>query len=183
VDLIQPDAGAADPVPDPALFVADGSILLKGVVSLKPGTPLLIVEKNWNGSDCNYALVTVSGTEQEKDPGGSPNTRVRVSVRKSGIPDGAHAVDYEAYRSTQTAHVWQYPATTIGTVIGANSSHMDSLLRNIRPGQMVLFEVHQTSLVLQPLIASSSSLSLRGARRRCRSRQKSGRAPPTGSNR
>ena len=143
--LNPPDAIAADPIPNPALFAADGSILVKGVISsLKPGTPLLIVKKGWNGTDSNYALVTVTSTQPEPSPRGKPSTRVQLSVRQTAIPNAALAVDYQLQRSTQTAHVWQYPAS-IGLVVAASKVHMDSLVRSITAGQMMLFETPQTS--------------------------------------
>jgi len=138
-DLAAPDAIAADPAPDPALFAADGSILLQGAIALKPATPLLIVEKNWNGSNGHYALVTVTAAQPEKDPRGRPNTRLRLTTQQSGIPAGAHAAGYQVMRSAQAAHLWPF-GVAAGLVVSGSTVHLDSLARSITAGQMVLFD-------------------------------------------
>jgi len=144
-NLIAPDAVPADPPPNPALFADDGSILVKGAItSLKPGTSLLIAKKDWNGTDGKYALVTVTSTQQEKDARGKPNTRIQIAIRASGIPNNARAVNYELFRSTQAAHVWQFPAAA-GLVILPHRVHLESLARSITAGQMMLFEAPDPS--------------------------------------
>ncbi len=136
-----PDAVDADPPPDVSLPNGDGSILVKGSVSsIKAGDSLLILKRGWTGTDFGYALVTVKTIQQEKDPHGRTNTRVRFNDRVD-LP-GAKVSDYTLLKSDSFAHVWSYPTDT---VIGESDVHLESVLRQTKIGDPILFEVAPSS--------------------------------------
>jgi hypothetical protein len=134
-----PDVISADPVPSPLLLGNEGtSVLLRGVItSIKPGDNLLLLEKGWSGTDKNYAVLTVASTAPEKDPRGNVNTRVTFAEAATQLLT-ANASDYRLLKSSQSAHVWQYPAQT---VIASNQVDLDRISRAIKVGDPVLFDV------------------------------------------
>ena len=134
-----PDAISADPEPNPLLLRDNAtSVLLRGVVStIKPGDNLLLLEKGWSGTDKNFALLTVKNTSTEKDPRGNPNTRVTFAEAASQLL-AANASEYRLLKSSQSAHVWQYRAAQ---VIQANQVDLERIVRGIKIGDPVLFEV------------------------------------------
>ena len=150
----QPDVVAADPVPDPSLIGPDGnSALLQGTVrSIKVGDELLLLRNGWAGTDSDFALVKVTGLNQEKDRHGNTNTRV-VFTTSQTIRSGAKATDYSLLRSTQTAHLWTFtgskttvitsnPAAVITSNPAAviiNQADLESITRQIKAGDPVLF--------------------------------------------
>ncbi len=136
-----PDAISADPPPNPALVQKDSTgrdtVLLSGSISsLKPGDEVLFMARGWNGADNNYAVATVAAVSVETDPRGNNNTRVTLSGAL-GLPAGAQAADYRMLSSTQSAHVWQYPANT---VIEDNQADLEAISRGIKVGDPILLE-------------------------------------------
>jgi hypothetical protein len=117
----QPDSIAADPPPNPVLLGPDGnSVLLSGVISpIKFAAELLIVGKNWNGDDSNYAVVTVASSAQEKDPRGRANTRVKfqssaaITVKNPGSLAAGGTATLQATLPATTSAAMQ--AITAGT--------------------------------------------------------------------
>lgn len=145
--LVQPpDATAAIPTPDPALLSADGSVLLVGTVSsTKLGDQVLLLHKGWIGLDDAYAVAVVQDLSSEKDPSGNAMTRVRFTQRPS-LPKDAAAGDYRLLRSTQSAHLWQYPIPTVTTGYQVD---LESITRGIKVTDSVLFVISGTSPVEQ----------------------------------
>ena len=144
--LVQkPDVIAADPVPAPGLLGAGNiSVLVQGTVTVKAGDQLLLLEKNWNGSNQNYAVVTVQSSAAEKDPRGKTNTRVTFTAAPS--LSSPQAAGYRLMRSTLSARVWQYPATT---VIQSSLVPLESIERGIKTGDPVLFNLPDAAKTLQ----------------------------------
>lgn len=144
--LVQPsEATAAVPTPSPALLGVDGSVQLAGTVSsIKAGDELLFLHKGWVGLDGDlnpdpqYALVVVRGLSQVKDPRANTNTRVLFMSAPGSPLDGAAAADYRLLRSTQSAHVWQYPANA---VIQRGQVDLESVTRGIKLGDVILFDI------------------------------------------
>jgi hypothetical protein len=146
--LIQPaDAFAAVPTPDPALFGVDGSVLLAGTVSsVKAGEEVLLLRKDWAGTTEDYAVAVVQSLSQEKDPGGKATSRVTFTKPLSLT---GNAADFRLLRSTQSAHVWQYPARVITSVfpfvisdpfvIQQRQVDLESIAREIRVTDPLLF--------------------------------------------
>ena len=135
--LVQPSAPiAAVPTPDPALFGVDGSVLLAGTVSsIKVGEEVLLLRKGWTGEVGDAAALVVQSIRQEKDPSGKTNTHVTFVA----LPNFAgFANDFRLLRSTQSAHLWQYPAGK-PPVINGSDVHLESITREIRAGDPVLF--------------------------------------------
>lgn len=135
----KPDDIGADPIPSPLLLGSNESgVLLRGVVSsVKPGDELLLIERGWSGADNNFAVLTVASVSPEKDPRGNSNTRVIFAEAPSQLLT-ANASDYRLLKSTQSVHVWQYSADT---VIADNQADLASIVRSIKVGDPVLFEV------------------------------------------
>jgi len=136
------------------------SVLLQGqVTTVKPGDQLLLLKRGWVGvesnrasqksvpmpnvkSDLNYALVTVKQVGPEKDPRGKVNTRVTFEFESAPtLPNGKNAVatDYRLLKSTQSVYVWHYPTGTT-KVVDSSLVHLDSLVRQIKVGDPILFE-------------------------------------------
>ena len=153
-----PDLVAADPVPSPSLLGSDGgSVLLQGTVSsIKVGDELLLLHNGWVGTDSNFAIITVTAVNQEKDPHGKTNTRVVFSTSQS-LPSDAQVSDYRLMRSSQTAHLWTFTNSTVisnsnweiillevelgGGVVttGGDIADLESITRGIKVGDPVLF--------------------------------------------
>lgn len=134
-----PDVISADPPPK-SWVDGDNSVLLQGVVGgINPGDELLVLERNWKGQDTNCAPVTVKSVAQVKDPRGAANTKVSFNESISNFAS-APVENYRLLRSAQSAHVWQYPATTV-SVIGSNTIDLDAITRGIKVGDPVLLEI------------------------------------------
>jgi hypothetical protein len=136
--VIQPVAlVSADPAPATSLLGADGaSVLLQGTVGgVKTGDELLLIENGWVGQDSNFSLVVVQSTAQEKDPRGKTNTRVTFNAAPK-LPGNATATGYRLLKSTQSAHLWPFAATT---VITSAQADLDSVTRLMKVGDPVLF--------------------------------------------
>lgn len=114
------------------------NLLLKGEISgLKPGEPLLLVDKGWGGGSKNFSWLAVKTSSAEKDVRGKPNTRIKF---ENGFKPW-FAFDVRNTRlltPTQLAHFWSIPGT-VGVVEG-NKVHLDKLTKNIGTGDMLLFE-------------------------------------------
>jgi hypothetical protein len=136
-----PDVVSADVVATPASLKSATSVLLKGsVTTVKVGDELLLLEKQWVGQNKHYAITKVTNVQQEKDPHGKVNTRVTFTGPLNLPDSGAQAAGYRLLMSVQFAHVWQYP-TTPGVVIKSNQVDLESITRQIKLGEPVLFEI------------------------------------------
>src|SRR5713226_4188305 len=81
--LTAPDAVSVDP-PPAASEITSGKLLVKGSISsVKVGDQLLIMERGFNGSTNDYAIVNVTDVQPEKDPRGKTNTRIVVDYARS----------------------------------------------------------------------------------------------------
>ena len=141
------------------------SVLFKGAItSIKANDGLLLVKDHWNGSDQNYAVVTVKSTQQVKDPHGNINTQVTFTSQPnpSNIPDDPASANYHLMKGTQSAHVWQYPTDPRvvignilfiedfagrGPIVEAISGYvnLEAVTRQIKVGDPILFEIPGTS--------------------------------------
>jgi hypothetical protein len=141
--IVQPfDHVSADPLPVAETLGADGSVLLKGVVgSIKTGDQLLMVSNTWNGTDANYSVRTVASIQSEPSPCGDKNTRVRFAS-PLGLPANANAANYRLLRSTQSTRLWQYNGADSALSISGGTGVIDleSVVRQIQPGDIILFE-------------------------------------------
>lgn len=128
------DAIAADPVTN-NLLIQNNSVLLQGAVTtVKVDDQLLLLQKGWDGSNKNYALVTVNEVKPEKDPRGKVNTKVIFN----SVPDSlsqALANDYRLLKSVQSSHLYQYKANS---VIQAFYIHLEAIKRDIKVGDPIL---------------------------------------------
>jgi hypothetical protein len=139
-----PDSITAYPPPSPLLLSPDASsVLLQGIVkSIKTGASLLLLKKNWTGADGTYAFVTVASSAQEKDPFGNVNTRVVLTEAIDRLM-AENAADYRLLKSSQSAHLWQYPSAPGYVLVdqgnGAGTVHLESITRQIQVGSPILF--------------------------------------------
>jgi hypothetical protein len=135
--LIQfPGVIAAEPLPNTNLI--PNSLLLKGTVTtVKVGDQLLLLKRNWNGTDQQYALATVQSVKSEKDPQGKINTRLNLTLQKSGVPASAQVQDYRLLKSSQSAHLYAYKTNH---AIFFDHLHLESIQRNIKAGDPLLLE-------------------------------------------
>ena len=142
--IASPDAVAADPLANPLLFQGD-SVLLRGeITTVKTGDQLLLLNKDWNGTNKDYALLTVKQLDPEKDPRGKVNTRLTFASSPNwNNSETAIAASYRLLKSTQSAHVWQYPTGTT-KIVDSNQIHVESLIRQIKVGEPILFEKPDT---------------------------------------
>jgi hypothetical protein len=145
--VVQPGgAVSADPDNSTAPIGTDGTILLQGTVSsIKAGDLVLLVEKGWNGTDSNYVVATVSSLKPDPNPRGNNNTQVVLdaSGRALPLPSGAVAGNYRLLRSSQTARLFQYGVGlefSLATDGPIGTADLDSVTRQIQPGDMVLFD-------------------------------------------
>ncbi|MBG1269467.1 baseplate J/gp47 family protein [Nostoc sp. WHI] len=141
------DAIAAEPLPN--INLNPSSVLLKGTVTtLKVGDELLLLQRNWNKTNNQYALATVQVVQSEKDPKGKTNTRLSLGLKQSGLPNNAEIKDYRLLKSLQSAHVWQYP-TGSEKVISNVQIHLDSLVRQIKVGDPILLQSFNSTQLIQ----------------------------------
>jgi hypothetical protein len=135
--LLTPDVVAIEPVANPTL-IFNGGVLLKGTVtSVKVGDRLLVLEKNWTGTNKNYAAVIVKEIKPEKSPQGKVNTRVIFANPPTNLTNPADT--YRLLKSIQFATLWPYPATN---VISSTIAELNTIIRQIQVGDPVLFEVN-----------------------------------------
>lgn len=134
-----PDAVAVDPPPS-ASTLHTGSLLVKGIVGVKAGDKLLVMKKNWNGTDAKYALGTVTSAQEEKDPRGKTNTRVTISYHRTGLASTDAVTNFRLLKSTQEAHPWPYTTANDNVVIKSTDIELDSVTRLIKVGDPVLIE-------------------------------------------
>ncbi len=145
--MLQPlDQVSADPAPSPATPGADGTVLLQGTVrSIKTGDELLVVERNWNGSDSNYAVANVTAVQPQTSPRGSANTQVNFGAAL-GLPAGAGPAGYRLMRSPLSAQVWQYAGSDSALAKNGTTVNLNSVVRQIQPGSMILFDATAAGL-------------------------------------
>lgn len=139
----QPDLISADPTPSPLLLGSDGSsVLSAGVItSVKAGDTLLLIESGWQGTDENYAVVTVASTSQEKDSRGKNNTRIVFDEAPSQL-NAANAAGFRLLKSSQSTQLWQYASQQ---VLYSSQVDLASMTRAIKVGDPVLFQIGTTS--------------------------------------
>jgi hypothetical protein len=141
-------AVSADPDTSSAVLGADGSVLLQGTISsIKTGDLLLLAEKGWSGTDLNYVLANVLSVQPQLSPRGVNNTRVVLSNSRLPVLTGANpftASNYHLMRSTQTARLFQYGVDISLSLVynqgAAGQADLDSVTRQIQPGDLVLFD-------------------------------------------
>lgn len=157
-----PDVVPVDVTTPPASLQGASSVLLKGPVStVKAGDELLVLKRGWVGVDSagkddrNYALAQVTDVQQEKDPRGNINTRVTFSGQLNLPDSSAHAINYRLLKSVQSAHVWQYP-TAANVVITNNTVDLESITRQIKVGDPILFEIPNNSTPKPQLVSVTS---------------------------
>ena len=148
--VLQPlDHVSADPEPSQATLGADGAVLLKGTVSsIKTGDELLVVEQGWNGSDTNYAVAKVMSVQSQTSPRGTANTQVNFGATL-GLPSGASPSGYRLMRSPLSTQLWQYNGSDSALVDngdGTGTMHLNSVARQIQPGDMILFDASAAGL-------------------------------------
>lgn len=133
---IQFPAIAAEPLPNTNLN--PNSVMLKGIVTtVKVGDQLLLLNRNWNGSDKHYALATVQSVKSEKDLEGKTNTRLNLTLQQSGVPASAQVQDYRLLKNSQSAHLYAYKTNH---AIFFDHPHLESIQRNIKVGDPLLLE-------------------------------------------
>lgn len=155
---------------DPALFqpAADGTradnartVLLAGQVAVAPGDQFVLVNRGWDGTTADWAVVTAQSAVPEKDPAGQANTRLTLSSSGwHGLADGAAAApapgtplaaDYQLRRAPSTALLWTMPAGAgarpgtgpagppDGPAAQTLTVPLATLVRSLSPGDNVLF--------------------------------------------
>lgn len=130
------DAIAAEPLPN--LNLDSSNVLLKGsVTTVKVGDEVILLKRNWNGTDNHYALATVQVVQLEKDPHGNTNTFLGLTLQQSGIPAGAQVQDYRLLRSNQSVHLYLYKTDH---AIASDHLHLESIQRDIKVGDPLLLE-------------------------------------------
>jgi len=167
-----PDAAsvAAEPVSvslnDPKAPV--NSLLLQGSVSkVKVGDELLVVASKWDPSSQDYRLATVQDVQQEKVPHGNPNTRV---IFHDSLNLSQTATNYQLLKSVQSAHLWSYPTADPSVVLTPDGSqvHLESITRQIKVGDKVLFEIPNGTPQRQLVKVTSYSEIVWNANTKCR---------------
>jgi hypothetical protein len=159
------------PAPQTALSVDDagnpGSVLLSGQVSgIRAGDRLVLAGQDFAGGDDNWSLVTVGALGPTADPGsGAINTLVEFSAGGwgpatspgPGPGPSAQATDYRLARPAATAALWSNQAATTNNpsqVVIAQAGpnaltvHLAAAVRNISPGDTVLFDGGASSSAL-----------------------------------
>ncbi|MBZ5510976.1 MAG: hypothetical protein LAN70_07370 [Acidobacteriia bacterium] len=136
-----PDAVPAEPAPSPLLLIDGNSVLVRGTISsVKTGDKLLLLQKGWQASAQNYALVTVGLVQPAKDPLGKTNTRLFITGDLSGLGADPKSADYRLLRGTRTARLWQYDVDTGHPVVDTTGKtiHLDSAHRDLKAGDPLL---------------------------------------------
>jgi len=158
---------SADPDNSQAPLGADGSVYLHGTVSsIKPGDLVLLVENGWDGTDSNYVVANVVSVNPVISPRGTTNTQVVLDSSALPLPAGAIAAKYRLMRSTQTARLFQYKVSIDLSLVNngdTGTANLDSAVRQIKPGDLVLFDAANGTTsqpVAGPATSSGDSLSL-----------------------
>ena len=154
--LNPPDAVPVDPAPDPGLLHTDASgracVLLAGAVaSVKPGDELLLLARGGQ----SWAWVTVAAATPQKDARGKPNTQIAFASAPA-LPTDAKVDDYRLLRSNRYARAWQYQTGgDFAAIDAANGAiHLDSIVRDIKTGDPLLFTVDSTAAAASSGVAA-----------------------------
>jgi hypothetical protein len=137
------------------------SVLLAGKVAVPAGDELLLVKRNWEGKDEDWAAVTAATTTTEADPNGPANTRLTLHAAMWNALDGAEqpkASDYQLLRTTATVPLWTMPLNGSGGGGGGGTSSPDTvtvllatLVRGVAPGDNVFFTGSTTDTPPKPV--------------------------------
>ena len=164
-----PSDGLIGLPPDLALFgsaapsaqTSQGSVLLAGHVTVTPGEHLVLVERGWDGTTPQWAVVTADSAVTQTDPNGAGNTLVTLeSTYWQGItgdptavppPATPQASDYQLQRATATALLWALaaggstnsaataPAPSAASAALTLTVPLATVVRSAAPGDNVLF--------------------------------------------
>lgn len=122
-----PDSVPADATP---YSVVTDSVLLAGQdAAVKVNETLLVLD-----GAVALAFVNVAGSTIEIDPRGNKNTRVRF---KAAVGANSGAGNLRLLRSAASSPLWPYGA---GTAVTASTVQLASIVRDIEPGSVVVFD-------------------------------------------
>ena len=122
-----------------------GSVLLHGNVALKQGDELLVVARDFQSNEDDWAKLTVVSTAPEPDPGGGKNTRVVVDGADGDTSwmAGASAADQRLLRWKQTAALWTQNTTDASLESVSETQldvHLSAAVRGIASGDLVFLD-------------------------------------------
>ncbi len=128
--LFRPETG-----PSSAEGVTQRTVLLNGTVAASPGDQFVLLNRGWDGTTADWAVVTAESAATETDPGGRANTRLTLrsadwhglavgppppgppSPRSPGRGSSSAvplAADYQLQRAPTTAPLWTMGAAPGG---------------------------------------------------------------------
>ncbi len=146
-----PDAVPVNVVPNPTFLNGMRTVLLKGAVTtVKVDDELLLLDKE---NESHYTLAKVTDVQQMKDPQGKSNTQVTFSDILT-LPNDARATSYRLLKSVQSAHLWTYPTASKSVVLTDTYVHLESITRQIKVGEPVLFEFSGTTNAKLTIVTS-----------------------------
>ncbi len=131
-------------MPAPAMSMQSGkySLLLRGAVdSIEPGA--LLVLRPRNASQGDPLLATVESAAIQPNAQGGQQSKVSFSLSDTP-PDGMTAAQARLETANQSTNVW----SMFGGAISGATVHLASLVRQIRPGDWLLFNQRPHSPVL-----------------------------------
>jgi hypothetical protein len=163
--------------PDKTLHCDHGlptEVLLGGRISgVKQGDDLLLVYRQFVGTDDKWSQVSVTSVTPATDPAtGAINTHIGLDTPNWGPthataspPDSPSATDYRLLRPTAATTPWSNPHVPTGMqVVGPSSTdknltsvHLSASVRDISPGDIVFFQNETDALALGVVIRTSET--------------------------
>ena len=141
--------GGGSVIMEPKPVQGSYSLLLNGAVtSIDPGA--LLVLRPRDASVGSPMLATVTSTVVQPTVSGGPHTALGMKL-SAAPPKGLTAAGTKLDKANQTTGLWSF----FSGAVGGTSVHLASLVRQIRPGDWVLF----TAPSLTPTLAQVQSTS------------------------
>jgi hypothetical protein len=157
--ITPPDVIDVDPPPRAELVTTSAgaeTIVLRGTVStVRRGDRLLLLPRAWTGSGA-WVHAEVSAVAIERDPRGRPRTRVTFASAL-GLTS-AQASQYRVLKSLETARPWPHD-TTNDVSVKTGTIDLESIVRQIRPGDPVVLEAPTASTPPPPALTRVTATS------------------------
>jgi hypothetical protein len=146
------DAGGGSVVTDPTPVQGNYSLLLNGAVTtIDPGA--LLVLRPRDASVGSPMLASVTSAVVQPTASGGPRTAVGMTLSATP-PGGLTAAGTSLDKANQTTGLWSF----FSGAVGGTSVHLASLVRQIRPGDWLLFTAPSLAPALIQVQSTSETI-------------------------
>jgi hypothetical protein len=120
------------------------------------GDRVLLVHNKWDGEKDGFAWAEVESLSPEKNPAGKAVTRV-IFTAAAALAGAPLAADYKLLRPRLSFRPWQYVANGVAVIDPKGRvAHLETVVRDIHPGDLVLFDVPPQTTRFRPRVGIST---------------------------